>query len=161
MAESVLKEEEKQQIAAIIRRWRRHANGISLLPLLCAIVALCLFALFSSWRLNEWGFLVSSSIGLAGIICSALVRVVTNRRFARSLSQEECELLGSTSDEEARKVSINAGQLLVEVRKLTPQKELLRASQPMPDETLLRASVRSEDVPQEQLLRAANGVESK
>ena len=75
------------------------------------------------------------------------------KRTARRLSQDQyiaLERAAEIMDDSMEKKNINA---LLKAGKRYPEKELLRASQPSQDDTLLRAAQYTDNAPQEQLLR--------
>jgi uncharacterized membrane protein len=161
MPEDVLTIEEKHRIATIVKRWRLYGIRTFIVGMIGVIFATTifggyfvttvkLFPIFSGW--------IPMTLAIVGAFVAS---EMSTRRFVGKLSQDERDLLRRVPDAEMTDYGFDAGEILQEVRKLTPQKELLRASQAIPEETLLRASVKSEDVPQEQLLRASGGKQTE
>lgn len=151
--------QEQKQAAEIISNWKSPQMfwlGMMLVWVFAPFSLLLLLA-----PVPQTGILIIGSV--IGIVAGTIwyIRSLSNR-YIRRLTPEQIVALKSLAEfdpvvtETARQ---DAALLLSEHRRIhsMPETELLRASKPTDDNTLLRPTIGNSETPKEELLRAASG----
>jgi hypothetical protein len=145
--------DKQNQIKRIIKRWHTH-NTLGFLSLVCVVVGVSIVLVSRGFDFDN---LASTTIWLTIVCFSAFISRLFMNRFATRLTIEEQEALKQYKEADlSPNQKLIADQLLNISRRTHPERELLRASSPNQDDgTLLRAAAHGNEIPREELLRAA------
>lgn len=150
-------EQDQRQFNRIMKRWSFNASKTLFGVFVLFFGGYLAFTMFPN---NLFLFTLGCSIAAAFFALNMFRYWRQEQKMLRSLTPEELALIervANAKSHSSREVASSASRLLQahQSAMVRADKELLRASAPSTGDTLLRASIASDDTPKEELLRAS------